>query len=189
MKYCPGCDSIKPVSEFHKNRSKNDGLAIHCKVCKKIRDKAYADRNRDRISEQGKTWYAANKERASKSRSLWYSKNREQRAEYYRRWRLENPELERQYGAKKRALKRSVFVETVTVAELRKRDGDNCYLCLEPLQFEVYRAVHIEHRIPLSRGGEHSYANTALACSECNGRKHKKTEDEYRAIMGLTDSR
>lgn len=86
-------------------------------------------------------------------------------------------------------LKLSAFVENVTVEGLRARDGDNCYLCLEPLQFGVKNAVHVEHRIPLSRGGEHSYANTALACSECNGRKHKKTEDEYRAIMGLTDSR
>jgi len=33
-KRCRSCNQIKPISEFHKNRSKNDGHHDHCKICK-----------------------------------------------------------------------------------------------------------------------------------------------------------
>ena len=32
-KYCPKCDTTKPVSEFFKNKARSDGLSGYCKVC------------------------------------------------------------------------------------------------------------------------------------------------------------
>jgi 5-methylcytosine-specific restriction endonuclease McrA len=59
-----------------------------------------------------------------------------------------------------------------------KRFGTlTCYLCLNPIPFNK---DHLEHRIPLSRGGNNEYSNLAVACQPCNNRKHAKTEIEYR---------
>lgn len=33
QKYCPDCDSEKPVADFHRNKSRPDGLASSCKPC------------------------------------------------------------------------------------------------------------------------------------------------------------
>jgi hypothetical protein len=35
LKTCQSCKQLKPVSEFHKNKKKRDGLATQCKACKK----------------------------------------------------------------------------------------------------------------------------------------------------------
>ncbi len=38
MKLCLKCNVEKDVTEFHKNKSKPDGLQVHCKSCKKLVD-------------------------------------------------------------------------------------------------------------------------------------------------------
>jgi hypothetical protein len=52
-----------------------------------------------------------------------------------------------------------------------------CYLCLQPIEF---RKDHLEHKTPLSRGGDNSYINLGIACAKCNMKKHNKTETEYK---------
>lgn len=95
------------------------------------------------------------------------------------RYRRENPEVVMMHTLSHNMRKRDSFVEHVSKQVLRDRDGDDCYLCQEPLQFDVPRKVHLEHKTPLVRGGEHSYANCALSCQRCNNRKKDKTVEEY----------
>lgn len=57
--------------------------------------------------------------------------------------------------------------------------GNRCYLCGKSL---VNEQVHIEHRIPVSRGGTNWVSNLAPACASCNHSKHNKTEKEFRAL-------
>ena len=39
---------------------------------------------------------------------------------------------------------------------------------------------HLEHKIPLSRGGTNARENLDIACQHCNNKKFTKTESEYR---------
>lgn len=58
-----------------------------------------------------------------------------------------------------------------------KRFGTlTCYLCLE---FITFSKDHLEHKIPLSRGGTNEYSNLGIACQHCNCTKHNKTEEEF----------
>jgi 5-methylcytosine-specific restriction endonuclease McrA len=63
----------------------------------------------------------------------------------------------------------------VSMAVLRRRDEDTCRICGEPVDFTRQpphpSAATIDHVIPLSRGGEHSYGNTQLAHLRCNTTK------------------
>lgn len=43
-KYCFACREPKPVSEFHRNRSKSDGRASQCKACSKMTTSAVGER-------------------------------------------------------------------------------------------------------------------------------------------------
>jgi 5-methylcytosine-specific restriction endonuclease McrA len=51
-----------------------------------------------------------------------------------------------------------------TAAWLWQRDGGMCHLCLRPVE----GGWHLDHVIPLSRGGKHSYANCAVSHPRCN---------------------
>ena len=42
------------------------------------------------------------------------------------------------------------------------------------------RKFHIDHRIPLSRGGTHRFENLCLACPRCNLQKRTMTDLEFR---------
>ena len=43
MKKCYKCKKYSCLNNFHKNRSKKDGLSLYCKECKKIQDKKFKD--------------------------------------------------------------------------------------------------------------------------------------------------
>ena len=72
----------------------------------------------------------------------------------------------------RRIRKATAFVEHVSTVKLFKRDRKRCQLCGKKLNLKRPvphpLAATIDHIIPLSKGGEHSYRNTQLACFKCN---------------------
>ncbi len=84
---------------------------------------------------------------------------------------------------KYKALKKNggeLLIKTIQVVyedNIKKYGTLTCYLCLKPI---LFGKDHLEHRIPLSRGGNNEYNNLAIACQGCNCKKHAKTEIEYR---------
>jgi 5-methylcytosine-specific restriction endonuclease McrA len=57
-----------------------------------------------------------------------------------------------------------------------------CFYCG---RFVGTRKLYIEHKTPLSRGGDNSIDNVEPACASCNVRKRSKTADEYFAILKI----
>lgn len=39
--YCKGCDTVKPVSDFHKDSKSKRGFTYHCKVCANARSRKW----------------------------------------------------------------------------------------------------------------------------------------------------
>lgn len=73
------------------------------------------------------------------------------------------------------ALKRGAYVEPVGLGFLLERDKGICQICNRPVEVSK-KAPHalspsVDHIIPLSKGGEHSKANTQLAHFLCNSIK------------------
>lgn len=83
----------------------------------------------------------------------------------------------------RKAIQRASSVERVSPNKVFTRDGWSCYLCgcHTPSELRgsyMQNAPELEHVVPLSRGGEHSYANVRCACRACNLIKGDKTLDE-----------
>jgi hypothetical protein len=75
-----------------------------------------------------------------------------------------------------RAAIRFATVEEVDALIVFDRDGWRCQLCrrrtLKSKRGTCHpRAPELDHIVPLSKGGEHSYRNTQCSCRECNGAK------------------
>jgi len=60
-----------------------------------------------------------------------------------------------------------------------KQDG-KCYYCGTKLNMRDTGEHHVDHKLPVSRGGMGDIDNLALTCKQCNKEKSNKTEEEYR---------
>lgn len=72
----------------------------------------------------------------------------------------------------RRARKKGVTVEPVSIARVAERDGFMCGICETRVDMHLAYpdpfSQSLDHVLPLSKGGEHSYANTQLAHLRCN---------------------
>jgi 5-methylcytosine-specific restriction endonuclease McrA len=78
--------------------------------------------------------------------------------------------------AKRRAVERGAEADSIDPIKIFERDRWRCQLCgrntPKALRGKNQPASpELDHIVPLSRGGPHTYANTQCACRECNGNK------------------
>ena len=69
-KKCNGCNNIKDVSLFHKDRRSKDGLRNHCKICINEINRLYRCNNIEKYNEARKTYYRKNIIKKRKERIL-----------------------------------------------------------------------------------------------------------------------
>lgn len=120
--------------------------------------------NRDRIRVRTRERYASNEQ--SRQRTL--ERARESRIRCVDRVRREK----RKSAQVRRARKKAVFVEVVDPMVVFQRDKGICGICMKHV--DINSKWHIDHVIPIARGGVHSYANVQLAHALCNLSKHAK---------------
>lgn len=79
---------------------------------------------------------------------------------------------------KRKALKQKAFVEIVEIDVVFARDKGICWLCgkdVNPLlKWPNHGYATLDHVMPLSKGGRHSYDNIRLAHMSCNCKKGAK---------------
>lgn len=112
--------------------------------------------------------YAADPEKYRERKRAAYAADPTRRRAYKAAWRAANPDKVRLESSRHRAHKMNAFVEDVTVERLLEMSGGACGICLAII---APGEESVDHIIPLSRGGEHSYRNTQAAHLLCNLRK------------------
>lgn len=126
-KNCTNCNTVKPLGEFARNKSKFDGLQTVCRPCSTILHRRYVEANREHVSkvrrENRKNWspeqVAVHKARAKK----WRDENRE---------RLRVQKAERRLGA-----------EEGTRQRLLEDQKGKCAICGLPESDKV--RLHMDH--------------------------------------------
>ena len=92
-----------------------------------------------------------------------------------------NTELKNRKGIKASA----IIDRDITLRQVYEKDNGVCYLCGKKCDYEDYKIINnvfivgdnypsIDHVIPISRGGEHSWGNVRLAHRSCNSKKGEK---------------
>ena len=80
---------------------------------------------------------------------------------------------------KRRALKRNADIKfqisESVIQEVQKKYNYKCAYCGVDCRLNY----HIDHKVPLIRGGGNNIENLALACPHCNYSKHDKTDVEF----------
>jgi len=95
-KRCTTCGEVKPLTEFHRDRTKPDGRRSRCKLCRAGYQREYYEENREKIAEYQREYYEENREKIAEYQREYREENREKRAGYQREYREENREAERE---------------------------------------------------------------------------------------------
>ena len=108
-------------------------------------------------------------------------KHRLNNPEHYRQKDRErvrdHPEYSRNKKQRRRARERGNIIDVSSVIHLALKNAKQiCYWCGVRLYGRKY---HIDHVVPLSKGGGHAASNIVKSCSECNLRKSDKTPNEF----------
>lgn len=179
LRICKACGEGKPLSEYHADKGGTDGYRAQCKPCRNSYMAGYYDANREARVDYERNRRTNNADHMRALDMARYERHKEKRVALAsdgvrtRRARL----LDTTVDAK------------VTVTNLRKMHGDACCYCSIEMDFKrgkrgegiAPNRATLEHVLPLSRGGTHTFDNTRLACHRCNVSKNSKTVAEWEA--------
>jgi 5-methylcytosine-specific restriction endonuclease McrA len=173
---CSRCKEEKQPSAYSPDRRRPSGLQCQCKACRVLASMEYDRSNASRVSKRRKEWRRANRTRLTAKRREWVRNNPKRWQATVRRHYDRHPE---QLVANQR--RRYARARGATEGDFTAQDwkrllevyGQTCAYC------QSGQALHADHLMPLSRGGQHTLENIVPACRHCNSRKHAKTPLEW----------
>ncbi len=132
----------------------------------------YRAANRERVREQQRQWRRDHIDLARERGRRWARNNPDKHYAAYLRSKAKNPEMYRRSDRKRRARKCNAPGEHTAADVNRQYEVQQglCYWCSSAL----HGLYHVDHIIPLSRGGSNWPDNLACTCARCNQSKGNK---------------
>jgi len=167
----------------------------------KAKSNSYKKAHPEYIKEYNSMYRETNKEKAKVEWKKYYEKNKLQLCQSHREHHKNNPQVRKEYNQtqrrkdiaktyrksergrvsernmkhKRRTLTKQGDVTTEQLLTL-KNTAKTCFYC--DCDLTIVKA-HIDHLVPLARGGEHTISNLVMACATCNTRKGAKDPMEF----------
>lgn len=191
QKQCSRCKQLLSATNeyFGNNKASKDGLKAACKSCRHIEQKTYYENNTDkcRVSSDAweeknkeylKAWYAdyyqAHKDKYYTRGKKWNEENRDKCHEYDKRYREKYPEKVRvKFNRRRNAIGKHTPADITLQLVTQKYQ---CWWCGVKIKDKKY---HVDHRIPLSRGGTDYANNIVISCPHCNMSRADKLPHEW----------
>lgn len=145
--------------------------------------RAWRAENRDKVRAAVNKYYYKDHESTKARARDRYAVRPENGRKSSARYRAANPVKIAGSNAARQAAKLNATVDGPVDYAAIYAAHDNCYLCGRTL----VNPVHMDHVIPLSRGGAHSIGNLLPAHNRCNLRKHDKLLSELDWYRGPVD--
>ena len=189
MNLCLYCNLEKPLDDFGNDKRAKNGKKTKCRSCHNEYMKAYYWQHREVLAAKVLVHHHKNKESANAKRRANRLKNLEREIQHSRQWQKDNPEaanaIKTNWRMKNRVKLREITEQRETVIkagnvpstyikELRKLPCNYCGNYFEG-------QMHIDHVVPIAKGGKHLIENLVSACKSCNLSKADKMLDEWMA--------
>ena len=169
MKKCTNCGTLKPISEFYKNKDGKYGVGSWCKECAKEHNKKYRENNKEDIKERDKKWRENNKEHI-KERSKKYNKNN-----YISIWVTQTLQNHRKKGI----MNSTTFKEDLLKKALEKPPCSICHKELEWYSTGTGKLTDLSPSLDRINNDTYMYINNIdIICHKCNAKKRSETLEE-----------
>ena len=180
-KICTKCNLEKNINEFSINNRSKDGHAFCCKKCKRLY-------NKERYKKYGKQFYLKYKINRAAAMKKWRKKN----PDYIKGWRNNNPEYDKEWyisnrekckvsnqkwynknkyksHAKAAVYRARKMNQIMNLSKLEYNEIKKIYeLCIFINSVSINIKRHVDHIIPLSRGGLHHPDNLQILEARAN---------------------
>lgn len=158
-------ERIKENLEKYKNSHPN---------ASKEAQKKYYYNNCEKEKERAKKWKMDNPEKEMLIKKRYYEKNYDRVRAYQKEYKQNNLDKSRGYSHRYRANKKNNGVFLILEKEIINILSSPCFICGSK------ENIHIDHIIPISRGGRHSIGNLQPLCKKCNFSKGSKLFYEWK---------
>lgn len=143
--------------------------------------KKYYEANTEKVKENQKRWRQANTEKRSQYQKQYLKNNKEKIRIISKKWQQNNPDKIREYHHKRRAngiIKKGIISKLIN--ENIFRYG---IITCEHCKKSCSNNFHIDHIIPVSKGGTNEYNNLQILCAKCNLIKATEIADHRKKSM------
>ena len=179
----------------HKEQASAWHREYHALHRDKMHEKAreYREANREEHLARSRRWREQNPDKVSAYRVRYHNEHREERHVKFKSWRETNLDYARECNRhwsranpeRNRASRNRRRARLVAgggnhthedVLLLLRTQKNKCWWCGISIDGSKY---HVDHRIPLAKGGGNNAENLCIACPPCNLSKHDKLPFEF----------
>lgn len=188
-KTCAKCSNLLEITNFRPRKPGSHLYQSYCKPCEREHWRNWRERNKSNEIIRLREYYKNNKKRILNYKKenrivnhdlfvMREKKNRDRRGDLNKilskKWRDANLDKVRVYSHTNNAKRKNAkayAIKTIELIALRKKP---CFEC------GATNKIHIDHIIPIIKGGNHSIGNLMPLCANCNLSKGSKTYMEWR---------
>jgi 5-methylcytosine-specific restriction endonuclease McrA len=175
---CKRCGFIGNLEEFPEAKTYKHNRIPYCHSCHAIRNaekqRKYSEKYPERIKAAQEKY---NKKPQSKIRFIKYN-NSEKGKQYHKKYIKDNYDnflaKQRKNETARRVKQAGNGVFVISSKDMKRLLSSCCAEC------GSYDKIHLDHVIPVSRGGRHSIGNLQPLCQRCNLSKNNKLNIEWK---------
>lgn len=148
-----------------------------CKICSDALGAKWRLENPEKRKASVVKYWQNNKEACRERAKVWNANNPEVVQAAGKAFRLRHPERHAASVRNRWALLRSAEGKHTAkdIGMILKCQGFSCFVC----EVDISNSYHVDHIVPLTRGGSNWPSNLQALCPSCNLRKHNKLMHEW----------